>query len=354
LRSSAGRVRLNVRLVDARTGSNAWAERFEAELADLFSVQDRVTRAIAAALALQIDDAELTAARRRRPESLEAYACWLRGMQLVRSGSRDSDLEGRKFFSRALELDPSFARAWAGLSLSHFNDWSCTAWERWDENEREALRCAEEAIRLDERDHVSHVILGRILLFRHDWDRAAEHLERSLALNANDADTLAHLTVGYAYLGEARRAIELGRAARALNPLHPDWYLACAALAHLVGHEPREAADLLARAPDAFVDSRAGLAAACAHAGDLEQAREHARRFLDRFRTSIVRRADASASEALDWLFRVNPLRREEDRAWFEAGLARAGLARAPPLRDEPSQPPRQRAGAASRRPSTR
>lgn len=330
VRSGGGRLQVNVRLVDGRTGNQVWAERYATDLADVLSLQDRVTRTIAGALALRIDEAELEAARRHAPESLDAYACWLRGMQLIRAGDREADLRGRALFARALELDPGFARAWVGLSLSHFNDWSCIAWERWDENEREALRCAQEALRLDGRDHVPHCILGRVLLYRRDWEGAAEHFARALALNANDPDMLAHLALGYAYLGEARRAIDLSRAARELHPVHPEWYLACSAMAHLVAREPEEAIALLGRAPDAFVDSRAVLAAACGQAGRIDEGRGHAARFLERFRSTIVRRPDAPPAAAVEWLFRINPLRRAEDREWFLDGLARVGLAAAP------------------------
>jgi DNA-binding SARP family transcriptional activator len=327
IRVERGRLRVNVRLLQAATGHQAWAERYVADLADVLSVQDRMTRAIAGALALRIDEAELDAARRRRPESLEAWGCWLRGMNLVRAGTREADLQGRELFARALELDPAFARAWVGLSLSHFNDWSCVAWDRWEENEREALRCAREALRLDDRDHVPHCILGRVLLYQREWEGAAEHFARALALNASDPDMLAHLAAGYAYLGEPERATELARAACEINPLFPDWYRACAAVASLVARRPQEAIALLIRAPDAFVDSRAGLASACGHVGRLAEGGEHATRFLRRFRAEIVRRNDATPVAALEWLLLVNPFRRAEDREWLLDGLARVGLA---------------------------
>lgn len=148
---------------------------------------------------------------------------------------------------------------------------------------------------------------------------------RSLALNANDADVLAHLSLGFAYLGDAELGRELGEAACRLNPFHPEWYDACLAASHLVARAPRDALALLERAPDAHVDTRAILAATCAHLGDVARARDHARRFLERFRTGIEPGGDEAA--AVRWLVLVNPFRREEDRDWLVKGLAAAGIA---------------------------
>jgi TolB-like protein len=326
VRPGAGGLRIAAHLVEVAGEREVWGERYDAELADLLGVQDRLVRAVASALVLHIDSAGLREASRRPPERLDAWECWLRGMECLRAGTAGSDLEGRRFFERALEKDPGFARAYAGLSLSHFNDWSCVAWDRWDENERRAFDYAREALRLDDRDHVAHLILGRVLLYRREFDAAAEHLARSLALNDNDADALAHLALGLAYLGEPERAIELGAAARRLNPFHPDWYFPCIALGHAGARRLRPAVELLERAPDGFVDTRALLAALHGHCGDVARAGESARRFLDRFRREIARDPRAGAAEAVPWLLRINPLRRAEDRDWLVDGLARAGV----------------------------
>ncbi|HYG67306.1 MAG TPA: tetratricopeptide repeat protein, partial [Anaeromyxobacteraceae bacterium] len=224
----------------------------------------------------------------------------------------------------ALALDPGFARAYAGLSLAHFNDWSCAAWDRWDENEREAFRYAEEAARLDPRDHLAHVVLGRILLYRREFERGAAHLDRALALNPNDPDVLVHLAVGYAFLGDPERGLALGEAARRLHPFHPDWYFAALAANHFVARRWRDAASSLARTPDLYADGRAFLAAAHAHLGEVERAREHARRFLARFGVAIA--PGARPADAVAWVLRVNPLRRDEDRDALVEGLLRAGL----------------------------
>ena len=85
---------------------------------------------VASALAVEIDTLRLGRARRKALASLEVYDCWLRGLDALRQGTPEDDVRGRAFFERALELDPAYARAHAGLSLSHFNEWSCQLWEQ--------------------------------------------------------------------------------------------------------------------------------------------------------------------------------------------------------------------------------
>lgn len=324
VRGAGGRLRVSAHLVEVATGREAWGDRLDADLADVLGVEERLARAVASALAQRIDADALADGRRRPPDALDAYGLWLAGMDALRQGSRASDLEARRLFARALALDPSFARAHAGLSLSHFNDWSCAAWERWEENAAAAYHHALEATRLDPRDHLAHCILARMLLYRREFGRAETHLRRSLALNPNDPDVLAHLAVGFAYLGAPEEGIAAGEAARRLNPVHPDFYLACLAVNYLLASRLAEGIGLLERAPDAFVDTRAFLAAGAAHAGDLAAAREHARRFLVRFQRDIA--PGAAPDAAVAWVLHVNPLRRARDAEWVVGGLAAAGI----------------------------
>ena len=335
VRAAGGRLRVAARLVEARSGRQVWADRHEADVADVFGVQDRIAQAVASALALGIDERELEHARARPPDRLDAYACCLRGMVRLRGGDAAADGEARALFHRALELSPGCARAYAGLSLSHFNDWSCAAWERWDENEREAFRYASEAVRLDARDHLAHYILGRVLLYRREFERAEHHLDRALALNPNDADALVQLALGRTYLGDAAQGLALVAAARRLHPFHPAFYRIAEGVAQFFARRLPEAVALLERDPDAYVDTRAFLAAARAHLGDAAGARAARDRFLARFERSIA--PGARPDDAAAWVLRVNPLRRAEDRAWVLEGLARAGIGAAHAAVDAPS-----------------
>jgi DNA-binding SARP family transcriptional activator len=327
VRRAGGRARVTACLIDGKTGLEIWAERWEVLEEDPFSAVDKLARSVVGALALSIDRARLGQARKRPRERLEVYECWLRGLECLRRGSPQSDEEARGFFEQALALSPSFGRAHAGISLSHFNDWSCQAWARWDERERLAFEHARRAVELDDEDHVTHFILARIYVYRREFELGERHLEQALALNPNDADMLMHAAVAFSQLGEGRRAAELADEAMRLNPKHPDFYYAIAAFPRLVCREHEAVLRFGLKAPDGFVDTRALLAIACSHLGRDAEAREHAARFLAHFRDKIAAGGEVSPADARDWLLKVNPLRRPSDEQHFLEGLSRAGIA---------------------------
>jgi len=326
VRSAGDRARITAALTDVTTGLELWSERWDTSHDHPFHVLDALTRSVVGALALRIDEARLGKARERPREQLQSYECWLRGLECLRRGIPGSDDEARGFFQQALSLSPTFARAHSGLSLSHFNDWSCQAWDRWEERERLSFEHARRAVELDDTDHVTHTILARIYVYRREFELGERHVARALALNSNDADMLMHAALALTQLGEASRASELARDAFALNAKQPDWYYPVAAFAQLFAREPEQAIFFALRAPDAMVDTRALLAVASVALGRDDAAREHARHFVRNFQQKIVPGREPSAGEPVRWLLRVNPFRRSSDSDYLIAGLVRAGL----------------------------
>jgi TolB-like protein len=320
-------IRIAVQLVETKTGRQMWAERYDATAPDLLAVQDEIAARIAATLASHLAGERLARARRAPLANLEVYDCWLRGLACLHTGTVEADAEARRFFERALEIDPGYARAYTGLSLSHFNEWSCQAWEKWDEKERLAYEYAQRAAALDDSDAVVQVMLGRILLYRRRFDEASYHVDRALALNANDTNVLVHAGLARAYLGDPDSALELGSKAMRLHPTCPPWYAAPAWLGLFMLGRNAEAIELGARMPGAlFVDTAAFVGAAWALAGDVERARTYLKRFLDEFRERVTFGRDPEPGEPLRWMLHVNPFRREEDVARLTRGLHAAGL----------------------------
>lgn len=320
-------IRVAVQLVEVATGRQLWADRYDATAAHLHAVQDAIVARLARSLAVQMDEARLGGVRRSPLASLDAYECWLRGFEHLRAGTVVADTEARRCFERALEIDPAYARAYAGLSLSHFNEWSCQAWEKWDEKERLAHEYAQRAVSLDDSDAMTRIVLARILVYRRRYDEAAHHLARALLLNPHDTDVLVHASLCQAYLGDPDAALSTAHTAMRLNPTHPAWYAAPAGLAlFLLGRDEDCLAVCAAMPTMMFVDLPAFAAAAAALSGDAAGASRHLQRFLDDFRDRIGFGRAAEPGEALRWLLHVNPLRRPEDAERLARGLALAGL----------------------------
>ena len=327
VRRAGEAVRVSVQLVEVANGRQIWADRYDATAADLHAVQDAIAARIARTLAVEVDEARLNVARRAPLASLDVYDCWLRGLECVRNGTVEADAEARCYFERALEIDPAYARAYAGLSLTHFNEWSCQAWSKWDEKERLAHDYAQRAVALDKSDAMVQVVLGRILVYRRQYDEAAHHLERALMLNPNDTDVLVHAGLLQAYLGDPEAALAIANKAMRLNPAYPPWYAAPAGLAlFMLGRDP-ECLEVIARAPTKmFVDVAAFAAASSALNGDIASAKRYLQEFLEDFQARIGFGRPAEAGEPMRWLLHVNPFRRSEDGERLARGLALAGL----------------------------
>jgi tetratricopeptide (TPR) repeat protein len=249
-------------------------------------------------------------------------------MDKLRQGTPDADRQAREIFRQAAEIDPDYSRAYAGISLSYFNDWSCQLWEAYEATQEKAYEFASKAVRLDDADYIVHLILGRILIYRQQFDLAEQHLDRSLALNPNDADSLVQICASKAFLGKGEEAEALFLKAMRLNPYRNIWYNPYGALAYFVQRRHRACIETALKGPltDVWVDLSAYLAAACAHAGDRQQAGHYLKLFIDAFRTKITFGQEPTAEQIIAWMTTANPFRKAEDRRHLVQGLILAGL----------------------------
>ncbi len=325
IRRDADTLRLTAQLFRAEDGRVAWSGRFDTPLAELFEVQDEIVAKVVGALSSRIHANRLAQARRKATSELEVYDCWLRGFDQLRAGTLSADERAREYFNEALQRDPNFARAHLGLSLSYFNEWSCQLWSRWDDNECQAYEHASRAVALDDNDHFAHMVLGRVLLFRRQFERAEQHIDRSLTLNSNDADCLVQIAMSLAYLGRIDEARATFDRAVDLNPYHDPWYYAFGGVVAFSEENYREILTHQTRCPiDTTVDTPAYLAVAYQATEQPERAREHLDLYLELFGRKILGGRDAEPGEALRWVCHVNPFRRRADEQRLIDGLRAA------------------------------
>lgn len=339
VRRGRGALRVVTELIDVASGHYVWSHRYDFGSDGVDAALSDIVRSVAGALALRIDEELLQEGRRRPIDDLGTYDLWLQALARLRRATPDAHIEARALLERALAADPDCARAHAGLSLTHFNEWSCHAWERWEHNAAEAQRHAEAAVLRDPMDHLTHAVLGRILLYRREFDRAERHVERALALNPNDADMLVQSALSLAYLGDPARGIAAADTAIRLNPFHDDWYFVFAAGPRLVARDMPRLVELAGHAPDVAVDVRAFIAMGHALMGRPAEAERQLARFHEHFRRSVTCGREPEPDEPARWILHVNPLRRLEDRAFLREGLARAGLRVPPGAADEDAAP---------------
>lgn len=325
IRRASGTIRVSAQLVEARTGRQLWADRYDRPEQDVFSIQDEITVRVANALHARIDEHTLQQTRHREVASLAAYESWRRGFEELKQGTLEANAEARRYFEHALELDPHFARGYLGLALSHLNEWSCSAWERWDESERRSYEYAQKAAALDAHDALVHIILGRIQQYRRQFDAADHHFRQALQLAPNDAETLIQLGMYFGYQGDTELAVKLAERSLDLNPHCPNWQIPYVALSRFMNREYEGAASLLPKTDiTLMVDLPAYGAATFAYLARGTEARAMIEVFDRAFAERILRGRPAKRDEPLLWLRHVNPYRRQEDVEHFIQGVVRA------------------------------
>ena len=325
VRKSGSRVRITAQLIDSQTGGHIWADRYDREIADVFSVQDEITQKIVGMLAVGLEEDTLERAKRKHPENLTAYDHWLRGkrkLSMVGSGS----LDARCHFERAAAADPNFSRAYSGLSITYQMealDFS-TAAEGTIAYDK-AFEYAQMALMLDDADYQAHIALAWPCLYRGDYMRMKKHVDRAIMLNPNDADSLASASYMLAMYGEGERAVECAQTAVRLNPRHPDWYIAFQATALFTARRYPEAFAARIKVPDYFIDSPFFGAAILVQMDRLDEARQWAERAVAGLRARPGG-AQLPAKGCIQLLLDNNPFRLEEDRDHFAESMRKAGV----------------------------
>ncbi len=223
VRRAGERVRITAQLIDAATGFHQWADSYDRNMEDIFSVQDEVTRTIAATLGASVQEAALRQAMKKSASELGAYDCVLRARRFTSLLTDEFHAEARDLLEKATNLDPTNADAHALLANVYLAE------HRFDFNPQpdpvgRALIAADKAVSLDPLNAYARCWLAIAHFFRKETDQFYAEAERAISLNPNDPETLADVGHYLAFMGEFEKGVELAKRAQALNPLHPGWY----------------------------------------------------------------------------------------------------------------------------------
>lgn len=276
-----------VELAETRDARIIWTDEFVCDATATFDALDAIVNRTVAAIAEEIESAECDRAILMPPSSLDAWEAYHRGLWHMYKFKGPDNREAARFFLSALALDPSFARAHAGLSFTHFQN---VFLDLTPDRERQmdlAFETAASSVAADERDPAGHWALGRALWLRGAHREAVSELERSVELSPNFA--LGHYTLGFveAQSGDPLSAIAATNTSRELSPFDPLQFgmLASRALAHLRLGETEEAVDWALKAiarPNAHAHILAIAAVTLSSAGRYEDARTLVARMRER------------------------------------------------------------------------
>ena len=320
VRKVGDRVRITAQLNDAATGSHIWAERYDRELADVFAVQDEITEAIVAAIEPQLFAAENFRARRKTPDSMDAWDLLMRALSHYWRVTRQDNMVAQALLEKATTIDPNYGQAFGVLATSHTFG-AHMGWADMAAVTPFAERAAAAAILADSEDPWAHHSLGTVYLFARRFDDSLAEFETALRLNPNFSMAQAYYGLTLSYCGRWQEAVPSVQRALRLSPHDPlaAVYCGIASYAHYVGRNYDEAMRLARegiRQRADFVGAHRVLTAAAGRAGHNDVATAALQE---------LRRAQPNIS--LDWIARQMPIRHDAEREDYLEGFRRAGLA---------------------------
>src|SRR5258707_671181 len=319
VRKSGDRVRITAQLNDVATGSHIWAKRYDRDLADVFAVQDQITEAIVAAIEPQLYAAENFRARRKPPNSLDAWDLVMRALSHYWRVTRPDNMVAQALLEKAIAIDPNYGQALSLLATSHmFGVHSGCADVR--SAAPIAERAALAAILADSEDPWAHNALGSVYFSTRRLDDSLAEFELALQLNPNFSLAQGYYGLALSYCGRWQEAHEAAQRAIRLSPRDPSSaiYYGIAAYAQFVGRNYQQA---IALARDAirqrcdFNDAYRVLTAAAAMSGQAEAAAAALQE---------LRRAQPNIS--LAWIANQLPWKLDADREHYLEAFRRAGL----------------------------
>jgi adenylate cyclase len=250
VRRVGDQVRINAQLIDATTSGHVWAERYDGSLADVFALQDRVTRRIVDALAVSLTAREQQAQGRAETAVPEAYDAFLKGWEHAQTRTPAQYAKALEYFQQAIELDPDYARAHAAIASVYWKSW----WEGWyatlGVHTAGARDAAEDHLgrAMAEPSALAYQVAAQMQLWGGHADDAIVEAQHAVDLSPNDADSRAVLAEILIYSGKPEEALAAIAVARRLDPYNEARYAYLEGFARFGLEEFDAAAQLLERA----------------------------------------------------------------------------------------------------------
>jgi len=282
VRRGGDRLRITAQLIEAATGNHLWAEKYDGAMEDVFDLQDRITEGVVGAVEPSVRLAEIERARRKRPDSLDAYDLYLQALPHAWIFTEAEVEKAIRLIDKALRIDPGYAAA-HGLAAwcnGHFLSFP------GDSRGAVSVRHAREVLGPDTDDPLALAFAGWALaLFERDYDVALDAIKRALAYTPNNPIVLNLGALVRAYAGQFSAAIKDAEASLRLSPFDPMRFMAelAAAYGHFFTEQYEDAAEAAQRSTyinPHFIPAVVLLVASCTRGGQPQAAQTAAERLL--------------------------------------------------------------------------
>ena len=218
------KMRINAQLVSTENKKSLWTNNYDLSIDEVFDVQDQIAEQIVSTIVGRVESDALETIKSKRPENMGAYELVLKGLDYARKGNviKENTENAVKFFEKAIDLDPNYARAhaWRACSLGNLSDWETKPDSVLFKS---AIASAYKALELDSNDPEAHRVMGSIkFFFEKDIELGIYHLEKAKDLCPSDVYIISRYALVLIYTGDIESALkELNRATR-LDPFSHD------------------------------------------------------------------------------------------------------------------------------------
>jgi TolB-like protein/tetratricopeptide (TPR) repeat protein len=220
VRKSGQRVRITGQLIEAGTGAHLWAEKFEGQLQDAFELQDKITVSVVGAIAPRLIEAEVERAKRKPPESWDAYDYYLRGLAFYAQRTAEANEQALPLFRKAIHLNPEFGLAYMRAAACLFQRPQYGGLPLTDNERSEVLQLNDRALALDPGDAFVVAWASLFITFLGgDIERGSDYADRAITINPNLSNAWNARGWISSCIGEAERSLECFDRAIRLNPL---------------------------------------------------------------------------------------------------------------------------------------
>ncbi len=307
-RFKGGMIQLNLQLIQYKENRLVWAEKFGDTLENLFKIEEEILSRIVVSLQQNVDFDLLSQIRKRPLTDLNAYEKWLYGMEELKKGTVEADEKARTFFQGAIDLDSSFAKAYTGMSLTYFNEWSCLLWDKWEEYQSSAISWALQAVELDAYDSQNYFILGKCYLFYKQYAKAEHFLRKALEISPLNPELIVGIAFCLTYLGYTEEALQLYNKALEMDP-SKGGFLLTGTFVYFENGLFKEALEIGEKATHSseWIDFKATLAAAHFQLGQMDEMWAYWKAYTVYFQEKMRPGEPVDEAFALEWMMTLNP-----------------------------------------------